>query len=192
MLLLIAANMFACAPPLTDDVISAAIFETAPFDKALAVIVPRTIAAPCDKLPATQDSQAWAVLTEAGFMSAEPKGDDSCELELTDRGAARKMFGRIVTLDSTYEVPVGMAGTDLPAEFKKSESGDSATVVFTWRFYRFRGVDGLLALDKLPQRKSVVRIAEVPPFGTGTATFRRDDSSWTLEGIKLRERLPSR
>ncbi len=191
-MLLIAANTLACSPPLSDDVISAAIFETAPFDKALAVIVPRTIAAPCDKLPATQNSQAWEVLVEAGFMSKESPGPDSCELKLTDRGAARKTFGRIVTLDSTYEVPVGMAGTDLPAEYRKSESGDSATVVFTWRFYRFRGVDGLLALDKLAQRKSVVRIAEVPPFGTGTATFRRDDSSWTLEGIKLRERLPTR
>ncbi|MDQ3082531.1 MAG: hypothetical protein M3R07_10000 [Gemmatimonadota bacterium] len=60
------------------------------------------------------------------------------------------------------------------------------------RFYRFRGVDGLFALNKLPQRASVVRIAEVPPFGTGTATFRREDSSWSLEGIKLRERLPRR
>lgn len=125
-------------------------------------------------------------------MSTESRGADSCELKLTDRGSARKTFGRIVALDSSYEVPVGMVGTDMPANFKKTESGDSATVVFTWRFYRFRGVDGMFALDKLPERASTVRIADVTPFGTGTASFRRDDSSWKLEGIKLRERLPKR
>ncbi len=72
-MMLIAVGTLACSPGLSDDVITEAIFQSAPFNKALAVIVPRTIAAPCDKLPATQESQAWAALKEAGFMVTEPK-----------------------------------------------------------------------------------------------------------------------
>lgn len=181
--LILGLGALACAPGLTADVVTEAVLTTAPFDGALAVIVPRKLDAPCDKLPASQEAQAWAVLVNAGFMVTAPDGA-SCALVLTDRGSQRKSFGRIVTSDSTYVVPVGGIGTDLP-EYKESGSGDSVTVSFTWKFYRFRGVEGLIALEDLPQRASGIRIADVPPTGVASATFRRGDDSWQLEGWKL-------
>lgn len=161
-----------------------AVLTTAPFSGALAVIVPRTLDAECDKLPASQESEAWTVLVNAGFMVTSPEGKSSCALGLTDRGSKRKSFGRIVTTDSTYVVPVGGIGTDLP-EYSEAGNGDSVTVSFTWKFYRFRGVEGLFALENLPQRAGGVRIADVPPAGIASATFRRHDDSWKLEGWKL-------
>jgi hypothetical protein len=174
----------ACSPRLSAEVVTESVLATAPFSGALAVIVPRTLDAECDSLPDSQESQAWAVLVNAGFMVTTPVGESACALALTDRGAKRRSFGRIVTTDSTYVVPVGGIGTDLP-EYSEAGNGDSVTVSFSWKFYRFRGVEGLFALEKLPQRVSGVRIAEVPPAGLASATFRRHDDSWKLEGWKL-------
>lgn len=187
-LALLAVPVTGCGPRLTADVVTEAVLSKAPFDGALAVIVPQTLAAPCTRLPATQEAHAWGVLVNAGFMRTSPitarDGSESCSLSLTDRGAARKSFGRIVAAGKSWKVPVGGIGTDLP-DYKQSGSGDSVTVSFTWQFFRFRGVEGLLMLDKLPQSNSSLRAADVPPRGVASATFRRFDSAWKIEGVRL-------
>jgi hypothetical protein len=167
-----------------------AVLTTHPFDGAFAVIVPKNLPAPCDKLPDTQEGKAWKILANSGFMMTESSptssGAPGCKLLLTDRGASRKRFGRIVQLDSAYEVPVGGIGTDLPTYKTTPGNGDSVNVTFTWQFYRFRGVDGLIALDKLPERKNGMRVASVPPKGTATVKFSPQPSdSWKIEGIHL-------
>ena len=166
-----------------------AVLTTAPFDGAFAVIVPKNLAAPCNKLPDTQEGKAWSILVNSGFMMTEaspaPSGAPGCKLLLTDRGASRKRFGRIVALDSAYEVPVGGIGTDLPTYKTTRGNGDSVNVSFNWQFYRFRGVDGLIALDKLPQRKKGVMVADVPATGTASVKFSPQADSWKIEGIRL-------
>src|SRR5688572_22572504 len=80
------------------------VLTTAPFDGAFAVIVPKILPAPCDKLPANDQGKAWTLLVSAGFMMTESakasNGAPVCKLLLTDRGANRKRFGRIVPLDN--------------------------------------------------------------------------------------------
>lgn len=178
----------ACAPGPDPERVVDEVLTTSPFNGAFAVIVPRSLPASCDELPDTQEGKAWGILVSSGFMKTEQsvaRGERaSCTLLLTERGAKRKTFGRIVSHDDSYEVPVGGIGTDLPA-YETRGSSDSVDVSFTWKFYRFRGVDGLIALDKLPQRKMQVRVAEVPPAGRATAMFRKHDGAWDLEAVKL-------
>lgn len=177
-----------CGPRLTADVVTESVLASPPFDGALAVIVPRSLAAPCRKLPASAQSYAWGVLVNSGFMSTSATraddGSESCTLSLTQRGAARRSFGRIVPEGDSWRVPVGGIGTDLP-EYDQSGSGDTITVTFDWQFYRFRGVEGLLLLDGLEQSNKSVRAASVPARGVASAIFRRDESSWKLEGLRL-------
>jgi hypothetical protein len=166
------------------------VLTTAPFDGAFAVIVPKILPASCDKLPATDEGKAWTLLVSSGFMMTEPaKASDGaavCRLLLTDRGANRKRFGQIVSLDNSYEVPVGGIGTDLPTYKTTPGNGDSVNVSFTWQFYRFRGVDGLIALTKLPQRKKGVMVADVPASGRASVKFSPQGSdSWKIEEIRL-------
>jgi hypothetical protein len=154
------------------------------------VIVPKILPASCDKLPATDEGKAWTLLVSSGFMMTEPaKASDGaavCRLLLTDRGANRKRFGQIVSLDNSYEVPVGGIGTDLPTYKTTPGNGDSVNVSFTWQFYRFRGVDGLIALTKLPQRKKGVMVADVPASGRASVKFSPQGSdSWKIEEIRL-------
>ena len=164
------------------------VLSTPPFNGALAVIIPGTLPGSCDALPEGQESQAWTILVNSGFMRTSPAkaadGSPTCSLQLTDRGANRKSFGRIVSREGGYEVPVGGIGTDLPA-YETTGTSDSVNVSFTWKFYRFRGVDGLIALDKLPQRKTPVRVADVPPAGRATAMYRLHDGRWDLEAVRL-------
>ena len=114
-----------------------------------------------------------------------PGGEKSCALSLTDRGAERKTFGKIVATGDTWEVPVGAVGADLPIFERVASGADTAKVTFTWKFFRFRGVEGLLTLDKLPQRHKSPRIAEVPPAGVASATFHREGKTWQLDGVQL-------
>ncbi len=184
---LVLALTAACAPGPDAERVVDEVLTTSPFNGAFAVIVPSTLPADCDKLPDSEEGKAWGILVKSGFMKTEPSaGSDtpSCNLLLTDRGAKRKTFGKIVKRDDSYEVPVGGIGTDLPT-YETTGSSDSVNVSFTWKFYRFRGVDGLIALDKLPQRKMQLSVAEVPPAGKATAMFRRHDGAWDLEAIKL-------
>jgi hypothetical protein len=177
----------ACAPGPDAERVVDEVLTTSPFNGAFAVIVPNTMPGACDKLPESQEASAWGILVKSGFMKTEQSataGAQSCRLLLTERGARRKTFGKIVKHEDSYEVPVGGIGTDLPT-YETTGSSDSVNVSFTWKFYRFRGVDGLIALDKLPQRKMQVRIAEVPPAGRATAMFRKHDGSWDLEAVKL-------
>jgi hypothetical protein len=187
-LLLVCAVATGCGPRLTADVVTESVLKTAPFDGALAVLVPQTLSAPCDKLPANQEAHAWGVMISSGFMqkSATTSGDGAaqCALALTERGAQRKSFGRIVREGTSWRIPVGGIGTDLP-EYKKSVQGETATVSFGWQFYRFRGVEGLLVLDKLPQSNKSLRAVDVPPRGIASATFRRHGEIWELEGVRL-------
>lgn len=177
-----------CGPRLTADVVTESVLAAAPFDGALAVIVPRSLAAPCERLPASAQSHAWGVLVNSGFMTtSSTKADDgseSCTLSLTERGAARRSFGRIVPEGDGWRVPVGGIGTDLP-DYDQTGSGDTVTVTFDWQFFRFRGVEGLLLLDGLEQSNKSVRAADVPARGVASATFRWDESAWKLEGVRL-------
>jgi hypothetical protein len=187
-LALVCVQAAACGPKLTADVVVDAVLKTAPFDGALAVIVPKAMPSRCDKLPATQEAHAWGVMVASGFMQKTPvkaaDGSESCSLTLTNRGAQRKSFGRIVAAGGNWKVPVGGIGTDLP-EYDRSGSGDSASVTFAWQFFRFRGVEGLMMLDKLPQSNTSLRAADVPARGVARALFRRNDSAWQLEGVRL-------
>ena len=185
---LAAALITACGPKVDPETVVDQVLTTGPFDGAFAVIVPRYLPAACGKLPASEEGKAYAVLVNSGFMTTQDgttaDGKAACQLLLTDKGANRKTFGRIVTLADTYEVPVGGIGTDLPV-YKETVVGDTVNVSFTWKFYRFRGVDGLIALTKLPQRKKGVLVADVPHAGTANAMFRRQDNAWKLEGVRL-------
>lgn len=185
----ICANATACAPKPSSDTVTDTILATSPFNSALAVIVPRTLPGACDQLASSQESQAFAILVRSGYMKTagetSPSGAQSCTLSLTERGAKRKTFGEIEAKGDSWEVPVGGIGPDLPIFERVASGGDSAKVTFTWKFFRFRGVDALIALDKLPQRHKSPRVGEVPPFGVASATFRHHDKVWTLEGVKL-------
>ena len=185
---LICMQAIGCGPRLDAETVTTAVLKAPPFDGALAVIVPQTLPAGCDKLPSTQEAHAWGVMVSSGFMQTAPAraadGSAACSLTLTDRGAQRKSFGRIVASGGNWRVPVGGIGTDLPA-FERKGSGDSVTVSFTWQFFRFRGVEGLLVLDKLPQSNKSLRAVDVPPRGVASATFHRQGSSWELDGVKL-------
>ena len=178
----------ACKPGPDPERVVDTVLTTPPFNGAFAVIVPRSLPGACDKLPAGQEAQAWGILVNSGFMMTSPAKaagkSASCNLLLTERGTNRKSFGRIVEREGSYEVPVGGIGTDLPS-YETTGTADSVNVSFTWKFYRFRGVDGLIALDKLPQRKNPVLIAEVPPAGRATAMYRKHDGRWDLEAIRL-------
>ncbi len=182
------ALLTACKPGPDPERIVDTVLTTSPFNGAFAVVVPRSIPSACDNLPDTQEGKAWGILVKSGFMktaSASGKnGSPECNLVLTERGANRRTFGRIVETGDQYEVPVGGIGTDLPT-YETTGSSDSVNVSFTWKFYRFRGVDGLIALDKLPQRKMTVRVAQVPPNGRATATYRKHDGVWDLTAIHL-------
>jgi hypothetical protein len=188
-LALVCMQAIGCGPKLTAETVTEAVLKSPPFDGALAVIVPQMLPAQCDKLPSTQEAHAWGVLVASGFMQTTPAkaadGSTACSLTLTDRGAQRKSFGRIVATGGNWRVPVGGIGTDLPAFERKESGGDSVTVSFTWQFFRFRGVEGLLVLDKLPQSNKSLRAEDVPPRGVASATFHRQGSSWELDGVKL-------
>ncbi len=182
------ALLTACASGPDPERIVDTVLTTSPFNGAFAVMVPRSMPAACENLPDTQEGQAWDILVKSGFMKtvAGPAKDGSaqCNLVLTERGASRRTFGRIVEAGDRYEVPVGGIGTDLPV-YETTGTSDSASVSFTWKFYRFRGVDGLIALDQLPQRKMTLSVAQVPPKGKATALYRKHDGVWDLQAIHL-------
>ena len=182
------ALITACNPGPDPERIVDTVLTTSPFNGAFAVVVPRSMPSACDKLPDTQEGKAWDILVKSGFMKTTPAtatdGSPNCSLVMTERGASRRTFGRIVEKGDSYEVPVGGIGTDLPV-YETTGSSDSAVVSFTWKFYRFRGLDGLIALDKLPQRKMTLLVAQVPPKGKASALYRKHDGVWDLQAIHL-------